>query len=86
MSESPTIISNPAKNRLKAGEPVLVFNVFEALRPSIIKIVKETGYHMLMIETEHVLHDEYTLTNFIISARDNGLLFCRSGLSLLELQ
>ena len=28
---------------------------------------------MLMIETEHVLHDEYALTNFIISARDNGL-------------
>ncbi len=73
MSDSPTIISNPARNRLKAGEPVLVFNVFESLRPSVIKIVKQTGYDMLMIETEHVLHDEYTLTNFIISARDNGL-------------
>lgn len=73
MSDSPTIISNPARSRLKAGEPVLVFNVFESLRPSIIKIVKQTGYDMLMIETEHVLHDEYTLTNFIISARDNGL-------------
>lgn len=73
MADSPTIISNPAKNMLKAGEPVLVFNVFESLRPSIIKIVKQTGYDMLMIETEHVLHDQYTLTNFIISARDNGL-------------
>ncbi len=73
MSDSPTIIDNPAKSRLKADEPVLVFNVFESLRPSIIKIVKQTGYDMLMIETEHVLHDEYTLTNFIISARDNGL-------------
>jgi 2-keto-3-deoxy-L-rhamnonate aldolase RhmA len=73
MSESSISISNPAKNQLKADEPVLVFNVFELLRPSIIKIVKQTGYDMLMIETEHVLHDEYNLTNFIISARDNGL-------------
>ncbi len=73
MSDSPATISNPAKSRLKAGEPVLVFNVFESLRPSVIKIVKETGYNMLMIETEHVLHDEYNLTNFIIGARDNAL-------------
>ena len=73
MSDSSAIIRNPAKSRLKAGKPVLVFNVFESLRPSVIKIVKQTGYDMLMIETEHVLHDEYTLTNFIISARDNGL-------------
>ena len=73
MADSPTFISNPAKSHLKAGEPVLVFNVFESLRPSLVKIVKQTGYHMLMIETEHVLHDEYALTNFIISARDNGL-------------
>ena len=73
MSESSATISNPAKNLLKAGKTVLVFNVFESLRPFVIKIVKQTGYDMLMIETEHVLHDEYTLTNFIISARDNGL-------------
>ncbi len=73
MSDVPPTITNPAKNLLKAGSPVLVFNVFESLRPSVIKIVKQTGYDMLMIETEHVLHDEYTLTNFVISARDNGL-------------
>ena len=63
MSETPTTINNPAKNLLKSRKPVLVFNVFETLRPSVIKIVKQTGYDMLMIETEHVLHDEYTLTN-----------------------
>ncbi len=73
MSDLPAIISNPAKRKIEAGEPVLVFNVFESLRPSIIKIVKQTGYDILMIETEHVLHDPYALTNFIISARDNGL-------------
>lgn len=70
---SSSYISNPAKARLKAGQPLIVFNVFESLRPSLIKVVKQTGYDMLMIETEHVLHDEYALTNFIISARDNGL-------------
>ena len=66
-------IANPAKQALKSGEPILVFNVFECLRPAIIKVVAQTGYDMLMIETEHVLHDEYILTDFIISARDNGL-------------
>ncbi|MBM3960206.1 MAG: hypothetical protein FJ314_10690 [SAR202 cluster bacterium] len=73
MARVRTFIDNPAKSRLKAGKPVLVFNVFESLRPSVIKIVKQTGYDMLMIETEHVLHDEYALTNFIVSARDHGL-------------
>ncbi len=73
MPDPSPIIANPGKALLKVGEPVLIFNVFETLRPSVIKIVKQTGYDMLMIETEHVLHDEYTLTNFIISARDNGL-------------
>jgi 2-keto-3-deoxy-L-rhamnonate aldolase RhmA len=66
-------ITNPAKQRLKAGNPVLVFNVFESLRPSVVKVVRNAGYHMLMIETEHVLHDEYALTDFVVSARDNGL-------------
>ena len=73
MTDLSATINNPAKNLLKSRKPVLVFNVFETLRPSVIKIVKQTGYDMLMIETEHVLHDEYTLTNFVISARDNGL-------------
>jgi 2-keto-3-deoxy-L-rhamnonate aldolase RhmA len=73
MNDSSATIINTGKDRIKAGDPILIFNVFESLRPSIIKIVKQTGYDMLMIETEHVLHDEYTLTNFIISARDNGL-------------
>jgi 2-keto-3-deoxy-L-rhamnonate aldolase RhmA len=73
MPDTTPIIANAGKAKLKAGEPLLIFNVFETLRPSVINIVKQTGYDMLMIETEHVLHDEYTLTNFIISARDNGL-------------
>jgi len=66
-------ITNPAKQALKNDQPVLVFNVFESLRPFVVKVVAQTGYDMLMIETEHVLHDEYILTDFIISARDNGL-------------
>ncbi len=66
-------IANLAKQALKSGEPILVFNVFETLRPYVVKVVVQTGYDMLMIETEHVLHDEYILTDFIVNARDNGL-------------
>lgn len=73
MNDSLATIINTGKDRIKTGDPVFIFNVFESLRPSIIKIVKQAGYDILMIETEHVLHDEYALTNFIISARDNGL-------------
>jgi 2-keto-3-deoxy-L-rhamnonate aldolase RhmA len=73
MHEPTESIGNPAKRRLKSRQPVLVFNVFETLRPFVIKIVRQAGYHMLMIEAEHVLHDEYRLTDFIVAARDNGL-------------
>ena len=54
MTDLSATINNPAKNLLKSRKPVLVFNVFETLRPSVIKIVKQTGYDMLMIETEHL--------------------------------
>jgi len=73
MTDGQPTIANAAKQALKNGEPVLVFNVFETLRPYVVKVVAQTGYDMLMIETEHVLHDEYILTDFIVNARDNGL-------------
>ena len=71
-SEGP-LITNPAKNILKNGEPVFGFNVFESLRPSVVKIAALTGYNMLLVENEHVLHNDETLTNFLVMARDNCL-------------
>ena len=71
-AQQPTI-ANPAKNMLKSGGPLFGFNVFESLRPSIVKIAAEAGYNMLLVENEHVVHNEETLTNFLVMARDNGL-------------
>ena len=73
MSTESPLISNPAKETLKGGGAIVVFNVFEALRPSVVKVVAQTGYDMLLVETEHILHNPETLTNFLVIARDNGL-------------
>ena len=67
------LISNPAKEILNNGGPLFGFNVFESLRPSLVKIVAQTGYNMLLVENEHVIHNDETLTNFLVMARDNGL-------------
>ena len=66
-------IVNPAKEILKSGGPLFGFNVFESLRPSIVKIAAAAGYNMMLVENEHVVHNEETLTNFLVLARDNGL-------------
>lgn len=71
-SKQPTIV-NPAKQILKSGGPLFGFNVFESLRPSVVKIAARAGYNLLFVENEHVVHNEETLTNFLVLARDNGL-------------
>ena len=70
---SERLITNPAKNILKNGGPIFGFNVFESLHPSVVKIAAQTGYNMLLVENEHVLHNDETLTNFLVIARDNRL-------------
>ena len=70
---SEALITNPVKNILKNGGPVFGFNVFESLRPSVAKIAAQTGYNILLVENEHVLHNDETLTNFLVIAGDNGL-------------
>lgn len=72
MKNMPTHVNKP-KELLKDGKPVKIFTVFESLRPAIVKIVAQVGYDIIMIDTEHVLHDNETLTNFLVMARDNGL-------------
>ena len=68
-----SLINNPAKEILRSGGPLFGFNVFESLRPSVAKIAAAAGYNMLLVENEHVVHNEETLTNFLVIARDNGL-------------
>ena len=73
MAEEDPLIRNPAKEILRSGGPLFGFNVFESLRPSVIKIAAQAGYNMLLVENEHVIHNDETLTNFLVMARDNGL-------------
>ena len=73
MKTDSTLFQNPAKTALQAGKPIVGFNVFECLRPSVVKILAQTGYDFVLVETEHILHDPETLTSFLVIARDNGL-------------
>ena len=71
-TDRPTI-ANPAKETLKGGGRVTGMNVFELLRPSVIKIAAQSGYDLILVDTEHCVHNGETLTSFLVLARDNGL-------------
>jgi 2-keto-3-deoxy-L-rhamnonate aldolase RhmA len=66
-------MENIAKSKLKNNEDIRVFNVFESLKPSIAKILSQTGYDLALIETEHILHNPENLTNFLLLCLDNAL-------------
>ena len=67
------MISNHVKDALQMGDPVIGFNVFESLRPSVAAIASRAGFEFIMVDTEHVVHNDETLTNFLLIARKNGL-------------
>lgn len=73
MDEQHPLISNPAKEKLKAGEPIFGINVFEALTPSVVKIAANAGFDMLMVDAEHALNDDGRLAMFLTLVRDNGM-------------
>ena len=73
MSQQEVQIRNRAKELLKSGEAIRAFNVFEALRPSVASVLAQTGYEMVLVEAEHILHNSETLTNFLILSRKLGL-------------
>jgi len=73
MASDRPVIANAAKRLLKSGERIRGFNVFEALCPSLVKVVAQCGYDLLLVEAEHILHNGGTLTDFLVMARDSGL-------------
>ena len=73
MTQHEGYIRNRAKELLKSGEAVRAFNVFESLRPSVVSVVAQTGYDMVLVETEHILHNPETFTGFLLMARRAGL-------------
>ena len=66
-------MENIAKSKLRNGEDIRVFNVFESLKPSVAKIISQTGYDLALIETEHILHNPENITSFLLLCLDNGL-------------
>ncbi len=73
MAEQIPLISNPAKAKLQAGEPIFGINIFEALTPSVVKIAASLGFDMLMVDAEHALNDDNRLAMFLTLVRDNGM-------------
>ncbi len=67
------IISNPAKEKIKAGEPIFGINIFEALTPSVVKIAANLGLDMVLVDAEHALNDDHRLATFLTLVRDNGM-------------
>ena len=66
MSKDEVLIRNRVKELLKSGEAIRAFNVFESLRPSVASVLAQTGYEMVLVEVEHILHNPETLTNFLV--------------------
>ena len=73
MTQEKPLISNRAKEKLKAGEPIFGVNIFEALTPSVVKIAANLGFDMLMVDAEHALTDDSRLSMFLTLVRDNGM-------------
>ena len=73
MDRQQPLISNPAKDKLKAGEPIFGVNIFEALTPSVAKVAAHAGFDVLMVDAEHALNDGSGLAMFLTLVRDNGV-------------
>ncbi len=50
MTTASTPFENPVKTALRAGKPIVGFNVFECLRPSVAKILAQTGYDFVLVD------------------------------------
>ena len=74
MTNPATAFENPLKHALRAGEPIVGFNVFECLRPSVARVLAQTGYDFVLVETEHIMHSPESVTSFLTLARDLGLM------------
>lgn len=73
MTQQEAKIRNRAKEMLRSGAAIRALNVFESLRPSVASVVAQTGYEMVLVEAEHILHNPENITNFLILSRKLGL-------------
>jgi 2-keto-3-deoxy-L-rhamnonate aldolase RhmA len=61
------------KRRLREEKVLLGGIVAEYLRPSLVKLYLQAGFHFLYIEYEHGFFDRADLVDTVLCARDNGL-------------
>jgi len=61
------------KRRLGEEKVLLGGIVAEYLRPSLVKLYLQAGFHFLYIEYEHGFFDRADLVDTVLCARDNGL-------------
>ena len=69
----PTALGRAFKRRLKREEILLGGTAAEYIRPSLAKIYASVGYDFVFIDKEHGFFDGAEMTDFVLSARDNGL-------------
>ena len=68
-----TAISNPARERLEAGELALGIGLRQARTVDIGKAMKTCGYDWLFIDMEHNSMDLDTATQISVAAQDAGI-------------
>ena len=69
----PTALGRRFKQRLRGRDVLLGGTVMEYLRPSIIKAYRRAGYDFIFLETEHTTFLTPQFSDFVQSARDNGM-------------
>lgn len=69
----PTTIGRQFKQRLRRGDVLLGGTVMEFLRPSMVKAYRRAGYDFIFLETEHTTFLTPQFSDFVQSARDNGM-------------
>jgi len=69
----PTALGRRFKERLRSGEVLLAGMVTEYLRPSLVKLYRYAGFDFIYIEKEHSFFEGSEMTDFVLSARDNGM-------------
>lgn len=69
----PTALGRGFKQRLKRGDILLGGMVAEYLHPSLAKLYSHAGFDFIFVDKEHTYFDGGEMTDFTITARDNGL-------------
>lgn len=69
----PTALGRRFKKSLRSDRVLLGGIVQEYVRPSLVKLYRHAGFDFIFVETEHMTALGPEMSDFIQSARDNGL-------------